>query len=143
MFRNGLVVGVILLFIGISIQPVVAVNPISSDNEEDCNICPKISKLQVLEKYQKLFDKITTFTEMNKEVKPDYPYPIICNILSLYVEFQFAKITAFKSITEILPDILGSILYILFTLKNAYFIIGALLLYFGKFDCEEFELPYW
>ena len=97
----------------------------------------------MLEKYQKLFDKITTFTEMNKEVKPDYPYPIICNILHLYVEFQFAKITAFKSITEILPDILGFILYILFMLKNAYFIIAALLLYFGEFDCDEFELPYW
>ena len=32
--KNGLVVGVILLFIGVTVQPSIAINPISSDNEE-------------------------------------------------------------------------------------------------------------
>ena len=35
--KNGLAVGVILLFIGVAVQPAIAVNPISSDNEENCN----------------------------------------------------------------------------------------------------------
>jgi hypothetical protein len=76
---------VILLFVGVAVQPSIAINPISSDNEDDCSICPKVSKLKELGKYQELFDRITTLKEMNKEIKPDYPYPIICNILSILV----------------------------------------------------------
>ena len=33
--KNSLVVSIILLFVGIAIQPAIAVNPISYDNEED------------------------------------------------------------------------------------------------------------
>ena len=136
--KNGLVMIVILMFIGVAVQPSIAVNPISSDNEEDCIICPKVSNLQWVEKHQRLFDKITTFTEINKEVKPDYPYPIICNILLLYINFQLVK----WELYIILPGTV-QILFIPLFVKNAYFIIGALSLYFGEFDCDEFVMPYW
>ena len=42
-----LVVGVIVLFIGVGIQPAFADNISlikTSDSEEDCNLCPKASK---------------------------------------------------------------------------------------------------
>jgi hypothetical protein len=75
------VVGITILFLGLSIQPSIAVKPISSDNEDDCSICPKISKLKELGKYQELFDRTTTLKEMNKELKSDSDRPIICAIL--------------------------------------------------------------
>ena len=103
--------GITILFLGLSINPTIAVNPISSDNEEDCDICPKVSKThlvrfrslinrvetldnklsvisnhnpEVAEKYQELFDRITTLVEMNKELNPDSPlqnYQKICSII--------------------------------------------------------------
>ena len=84
--KNGLVVGVLLLFVGVAVQPSIAVNPISTDNEDDCNICPKVSNLKELEKYRELSDKITTLKEMNKESKLDSPlryHIVICSILTI------------------------------------------------------------
>ena len=120
MHKNILtVVGITILFLGISINPAVAVNPINSDNEEDCSICPKISSLhlvrlksfidrleindnklsviskyhpKVKEKYQELSDRIRTLKEMNKEIKPEHPYPIICSIL-FSITFLFFSIS--------------------------------------------------
>ena len=57
--KNGLVVGVILLFIGIAIQPAIAVNPISTDNEDDCDICPKISNLHLV-RLRSLINRVET-----------------------------------------------------------------------------------
>ena len=115
--KNGLVVVVILLFIGVAVQSSIAVNPISSDNKENCDICPKVNKthlirlkslinrvetlnnelsvvskynLEVEEKYQKLSDKITALTEMNKELKSGTPHgnnPIICIFLWKLINF--------------------------------------------------------
>ena len=106
--KNGLVMVVILLFMGVAVQPAIAVNPISTDNEEDCSICPKVSKQhlvrlrslinrvetlnnklsvlsklypEVAEKYQELSDRITTIKEMNQDLNPNWEYPIICAIL--------------------------------------------------------------
>ena len=87
MHRNiPLVVGITILFLGLSIQPTIAVNPISTDNEEDCSICPMVSKLKELGKYQKLFDRIINLKEMNKELKIDSPlryHIVICSILTI------------------------------------------------------------
>jgi len=58
-FSKGLVVGVILLFIGISVQPALAINTISSDNEEDCSICLKVGKLQDV-RLKRLLDRFET-----------------------------------------------------------------------------------
>ena len=76
--KNGLVVGVILLFVGISIQPAIAVNPIPSDNEEDCNICPKVSKqhrilikslLNRLDKYE---NQLSVLYKLNPDIEEEY-----------------------------------------------------------------------
>jgi len=42
-----LTVAVILLFLGLVIQPSVAVQLDTSENEEDCKLCPKISKQNI------------------------------------------------------------------------------------------------
>ncbi len=92
---KALVVGVIL-FICISIQPAIAVNPNSIDSEDDCDICPKVSSLhlvrlkslinrvetlnnkllvlsnhnpEVADRYQELSDRVATIKEINKELK--------------------------------------------------------------------------
>ena len=128
--KNGLVVGVILLFIGIAIQPAIAVNPISTDNEDDCDICPKISNLHLVrlrslinrvetpdnklsviskfhpklaEKYQELFNRITTLKEINKELKPYIPWyehPIICIILYSLLLPSFTILAIMQNIYE-------------------------------------------
>ena len=116
--KNGLVVVVILLFIGVAFQPAIAVNPISSNNEDDCDICPKVSSLHLVRlkslinrvetldnklsviskfhpklvgKYQELFDRITTLKEMNREYESDlsWDFPIICNVLYYIFGYQF------------------------------------------------------
>ena len=116
--KNGLVMVVILLFIGVAVQPSIAVNPNSSDNKDDCNLCAKkvskpylvllkslinraetlnnklsvISKFhpKLTEEYQELLDKITTLKEMNKEYISDvsWDFPVICNIVSFLIVYQ-------------------------------------------------------
>jgi hypothetical protein len=111
MHRNILTVaGITILFLGISIQSAIAVNPNSTNNEEDCSICLKVSKThlvrlkrllnrletlnnklsliskynpEVVEKYQELSDRITALKEMNNELNLDAPIKnkIICAIL--------------------------------------------------------------
>lgn len=118
---KGMVVGVILLFIGISIQPAIAGNPINSDNEDDCIVCPKSSKQhfvrfkmllnkvealnnklsamfklnpEVAKEYQKLSYKITLLTKINEELKPDIlleKKTIICNIISAICDYYSIK----------------------------------------------------
>jgi hypothetical protein len=58
-FNNALTVGIILLFIGVGIQPAFAdVSNISiSDSEDDCEICPKINN-QYLIKIKSFIDKL-------------------------------------------------------------------------------------
>ena len=94
--KNVLVVAVILLFVGVCVQPAFAINPNLSDSEDDCDICLKVSNLNLVrlenlsnkiykydnilsvlsknypeftEKYQELSERITTFKEINKELK--------------------------------------------------------------------------
>ena len=160
--KNGLVMVVILLFVGVAVQPGIAVNLISTDNEEDCDICPKVSKThlvrlkslidkvetlnnnislmsrlnpEVVEKYQELYERITTLKEMNQILKPDYPYPIICNIL-FYMGFipflmylLFAKLVwdvmEDSILSWILRSLLGIGILILFTTMGLGVSIGC------------------
>ena len=104
MFRKGLVVGIIVLFIGVGIQPAfaneVSITNKTSDVEEDCN-CNPVSNLhlirlermlnrlemhtkilsvfskynpEVAEKYQEISNRISTLKETNNELKLDSPF---------------------------------------------------------------------
>jgi len=73
--KNGLAVGVILLFIGIAINPAIAVNPIPSDNEEDCNCNFKFNNiLEILENNEEL-----PFFKKSNNI--NYVRPL-CNLLA-------------------------------------------------------------
>ena len=48
LFKKGIVIGIIILFLGVGVQPVFA-NDVSisktSDKKEECNLCPSIEDL--------------------------------------------------------------------------------------------------
>ena len=108
-------VGIILLFIGVAVQPAFA-NEVStttsSDTEDECDICPKASKshlvlikslinrvekydnqlsvssklnLEIGEKYKELSDRISSIIEIDNGLNTNGDYPIICNILFLLI----------------------------------------------------------
>jgi hypothetical protein len=60
MVSKGLAVAVIILFVGIGIQPAFAVNVSNItmyDDRHDCEICPKISK-QNIDRLGSLINKV-------------------------------------------------------------------------------------
>ena len=110
MFYKTLIVGVIVLFIGVGIQPAFAVTPNDSDSEDDCNLCPKVSNLHLVrlknllnrlekydnilsalskhypefeERYQELSDRLTAFIEMDMEYVSElsWNFPVLCWLL--------------------------------------------------------------
>lgn len=160
--KNGLVVGVVLLFIGVAIQPAIAVNPISSDNDDECNLCAKkvsksqlallknslnriekydiqlsaLSKLkpEVAEEYQELSDRITTFTETSKEFNFDWDFPIICKILAyLSLPFFIVSYILYPILLRI-PD--GSLLWYLWIPIELLLFFPVTVLFL--FNCIEF-----
>ncbi|KYK33345.1 MAG: hypothetical protein AYK22_09090 [Thermoplasmatales archaeon SG8-52-3] len=71
---KSLVTGVIVLFIGVGIQPAIAVDisKSSSNNEDDCELCPTISKLMDVEneeEYEKISVEKNRFVELNYFLK--------------------------------------------------------------------------
>ena len=131
-----LVVGVIVIFIGVGIQPAFAVNIISTDNEEDCSICLPVNRLQVVrfksllnrlerysdalllssklnpivaDKYKELSDSIAILTEMDVEYISDlsWNFPILC--LFLFILFVFAFILLLLGTAPNLVFIIGDI----------------------------------
>ena len=76
-----LAVAVILLFIGVGVQPAVAVTPDTSNSEDDCDICLSVEDLidnKDVDKYQELLDKINSLKGGDEELNYDGP---ICDLL--------------------------------------------------------------
>lgn len=128
-----LVVGVMILFIGMGIQPAIAVDVSASisDDEDDCDICPSIEEIvnnKDVEKYQEILDKITTIQERNMEINPDKPWEpkmVICTVLLLSLA---PLILSFMLIDKIFQEYDGSILANLLVLLSIIptIILGAL-----------------
>ena len=104
-----LVVGIIVLFIGVGIQPAIAVKPDTSEGEDDCNLCAKklsishlvliesllnrlekidyelslITKLNptIEEKYKVISNRISEIKEINIDNILQWEFPIICTFL--------------------------------------------------------------
>ena len=113
MVYKTLIVGVIVLFVGVGIQPAFAVNVSTylSEDENDCNLCPKDSNLhlvrlksmidrletlnnrlsviskhnpEIADIYRELSDRISTLTGLNLVLKPVtffWSFPILCTFL--------------------------------------------------------------
>jgi hypothetical protein len=162
MFRNALAVSIILLFIGIAVQPSIAtVQPESIDveystvNEEVCN-CQTVrkshliliksllnrlekldNKLSVISKYnpivpevyQELSDRIAKLKDINKVLKSDWKYPVVCTILIILL-LIFSNIGGIIYMAYYINPVLYSILLsVLFIISYPIFILIL------RFDC--------
>jgi hypothetical protein len=73
-----LVVGIIVLLLGIGIQPAIAVNHNATHTEDDCEICPKISNQNIvliksLFNRLKIFEKqLSVLSRFNPEFEEKY-----------------------------------------------------------------------
>jgi hypothetical protein len=144
--KNVLVVGVILLFISIAFQPAIAVNPISSDNEEDCDICPKVSKTHLV-RLKSLINRVETiknkllpmskyntkFVEKYQELSDRlWSFPISCSILLI-----FAIILA--NIADVLYNLPRQPWKVITTLAAGFIVIGIL---GNGIGCWDFQWVY-
>lgn len=122
---KGLTVAIFLLFLGVSVQPSIAITSESLDNEDDCEICPKVSKshllliksfLNRLEEYDDelsvlckldpgLEEKYKAIKDMND--KGIWDFPIICTVLEFALYFCEVTTTLLSNfgwrILEVLP----------------------------------------
>jgi hypothetical protein len=105
LFRKGLVLGIIFLFIGVGIQPAFA-NDFSknvlNDNKDDCDVCLSIKKIKSLtnkKENKKLYNMINQKLENDKTVGDFRP---ICLIITLLVwQFLARTITLAKILDKI------------------------------------------
>ena len=78
MVYKTLVVGVIVLFIGIGIQPAFAVTPNTTDSKDDCKLCPKVSSLhlfrlkRLLNRLEKYDNELSVLSKLNPEIEEKY-----------------------------------------------------------------------
>ena len=100
---KSLAVAVILLFISLGIQPVIAVNKDTSDSAEECNLCPKLSKQHIdrikrlLDRLEKYDNELSVFSKLNPEFEEKYQEisnyinsdePISIRPLCIFLELQ-------------------------------------------------------
>ena len=138
LFKKGLVVGLIILFIGIGIQPTIS-NEIqitkTSDVEEDCIECQTNANTHLP---QKLLNRLGKNKVLSNVIKSNNADSLICEII-------LNTISRFWDLTDSLLDYLStipedSILYKAITLTiNSIYFYGEILVRLGdKFNCFDF-----
>jgi hypothetical protein len=165
LLSKTLVVGVIVLFIGVGIQPAFAVTSDTPDNNDDCKLCPKVSKSHLIlirsllnrlekydnqqselskvnpefeKKYQEISNKIKNLKDINSSINTKWDFPIICSILGI-IALSFGTIAYIIDLflQQNPPAFLYLIFELLFYLFDGFFvIIGAIFL----LGCTDF--PY-
>jgi hypothetical protein len=100
---KSLVVGVIVLFIGVGVQPAFAVTSITSDSDDECNLCPKLSKQHIvrvkslLDRLEKYDNELSVLSKLNPEIEEKYQEisnyinsdkPISIRPLCIFLELQ-------------------------------------------------------
>jgi hypothetical protein len=70
---KALAVAVIILFLGLAVQPSVAVQPDSEEREDDCNLCPKKVSKPHLERLTTLLDRLDKYDNQLSEQSKLYP----------------------------------------------------------------------
>lgn len=73
MVKKILVIGITVLFLGIGIQPAIAEIPLSNDSEdeEECDICPKLNNIQLFKIKSLLLRLETLVNELSVISKKD------------------------------------------------------------------------
>ena len=115
--KKILVVGVIVLFIGIGMQPAIANNVSitkTSYSEEECDICPKASKkhierlINMLDRIEKYDYQLSEFSKINPELEDKYQE--LSKRITIFDEMneELKKVVSGDSIT-VFCDLLGFI----------------------------------
>ena len=125
-------VGITILFLGLAINPAVAVNPISSDSNDDCEICPKVSNL----------DRITILKEVSKKYVSDlsWNFPISCGILKILANFGEKVgygLWNFVLTLDNFPKILGHIAMSIIAIGYISLMLGWVI------GCWDWIIPDW
>jgi hypothetical protein len=144
---KSLVVGVIVLFIGVGIQPAFAVTPDTSDSD-DCDICPAVSIVSELvdeEDNQKLSDMINEFVDVYSNVKPktldDRIKPICVILLILFtinIPVWMTTILLYLFFNSLPFNILLSLYIPIFNFIQEYYVMRVIDLFLtaGELDCN-------
>ena len=137
-FYKSLVVGVIVLFIGVGVQPAFAVTPDTSDSEDDCNLCAKkVSKSHLI-----LIESLLNRVEKSKYFDFDTSYldsTDICDKLEKLLMVLVIPLLVLEPILDNIDD--GTIIFNL--LASVYMLYAVVvyfipfLLYVGVFKCDE------
>jgi len=78
-----LVVGVIVLFVGLGVQPAFAVKSDVSDSRDDCNLCPKKVSNQNLVRLKNVVSRLETLNSKLSVLSKQYP-----EMEGLYIELS-------------------------------------------------------
>ena len=142
MHKNLLIaVGITILFLGLAIQPSIAVNPISSDNEEACNLCAKkVSKTQIvvlkslINRVETLNNKLSVVSKHNPEVAEEYQ-----ELLSYNYENDNTNGWFFGKIPLCLFLVFMMYLAMMFSfLINDFELLDFLMdVYYNEYNCDE------
>lgn len=139
----GLAVAVILLFLGVGVQPAIAKVESRTTNNDDCNLCPKkVNNLRIdrtisVKDLLKINDDLNNKSFFNKDTYED---STICDILLLVFFRYVTSIIALDLIMNILSSlfsfrILFFPLYLVLTGKNTF--LGVIVLVVAeRFNCD-------
>ena len=151
---KNLAVAVLLLFVGVGIQPAIAsVEPNTFDND-DCEVCPVIESISnLVDDEELIIDNILNNYQENGFTK------IICGILLLILQYYFIRMKFFFYVTAapfaILLLLLSHLPFdkiynlieplIITFLNNRSYKINDKLMYFyniaWELDCDYIEIP--
>ena len=73
MLYKILVVAVIVLFVGMGVQPAVAVTPETTENDDDCDLCPKKVSKSHLVLIESLLNRIDKYDTQLSALSKQYP----------------------------------------------------------------------
>ena len=135
---KSLVVGVIILFVGVGIQPAFAVSPDTSESEDDCNLCAKkVSKSHLI-----LIESLLNRVEKSKDFDFGTSYldsTDICDKLEKLLMVLVAPLLFLEPIIEDMDEetIIFNLLCSVYILYGVVVYVIPFLLYFGVFKCDE------
>jgi hypothetical protein len=92
--KKVVVVGIILLFISVGIQPAFAVTSETIDNDDNCNLCPNISQKHIdrFKISQQFFKIILNLKDRKKDIRINEPPLKFCNLL-INIVYSLADFT--------------------------------------------------
>ena len=106
--RSGLVFGIIILFVGVGVQPAfanVSINTLN-EGEDDCEICPSIKRIKSLAHikenkilYNMINEQLEEYSNLKND-KTEGDFRPVCKILLAWMNFSLKKLQFYEKIYE-------------------------------------------